>query len=275
MRKTLLMCVLLAFTLSLCIMPVYAAETEEIYVGNLPVLEIPSGMDLMLSQASASVTDVSFFDFNDSDFTYTVYYAEPVSGVYKLILETSSAGSRYMYRYINGAWSHLQTITFNAGSYVVWSQSGSRPPVSYSSEPIYASDKSTVLIEPSIELKPDTPTHGGGGSSFDTDTSGLLAGIKEFFSELFKPITDFIAQLKEQQEQKESFGSVISDAITTLLDALENVTVNPITEFFDSLSEGAILIWQEFLMLPIIREYIFAVVLVSIFGGLLTLLITF
>ena len=51
--------------------------------------------------------------------------------------------------------------------------------------------------------------------------------------------------------------------------------LGPITAFFDALSVESIAIWQEFLNFPIIREFIYALVLVCIFGGLLKLLVTF
>lgn len=51
--------------------------------------------------------------------------------------------------------------------------------------------------------------------------------------------------------------------------------LEPIENFFDSLSPEAILIWQEFLNFPIIREFIYALVVVCLFAGVLKLLTTF
>lgn len=53
------------------------------------------------------------------------------------------------------------------------------------------------------------------------------------------------------------------------------VYIDAITNFFESLSVESIAIWQDFLGFPIIREFILALVLVCIFGGLLKLLVTF
>lgn len=51
--------------------------------------------------------------------------------------------------------------------------------------------------------------------------------------------------------------------------------LDAINGFFDALSVESIVIWQEFLNFPIIREFIYALVVVCLFAGILKLLVTF
>lgn len=51
--------------------------------------------------------------------------------------------------------------------------------------------------------------------------------------------------------------------------------LDAVSNFFDSLSIESIAIWQEFLHFPIIREFIYALVVVCLFAGVLKLLVTF
>lgn len=103
----------------------------------------------------------------------------------------------------------------------------------------------------------------------------LMQGIKDWFAELWKPVEEWLAEQKELSEQRKKVWESFTESIELLLDSIVEVTIKPVMDFFDSLSEGAIAIWLSFFSLPFIRELSFGVILVALFAGILTLLLTF
>lgn len=102
-----------------------------------------------------------------------------------------------------------------------------------------------------------------------------IQGIKDWWSELWKPVEEWFAEQKELQEQKDQVSEELNQSFESLFDTLIEVKLKPIVDFFDSLSEGAIMIWLMFFDLPFIRELALGVIVVAIFSGILTLLLTF
>ena len=98
----------------------------------------------------------------------------------------------------------------------------------------------------------------------------LIDGISELFS-------DFLEAWKEYMEEKNAIGemwSKLGQTLQKLLDTFANIVIDPITEFFASLSSGAIAIWTSFIDFPIIKELILAVVAVSFIGGIFKLFLS-
>lgn len=102
-----------------------------------------------------------------------------------------------------------------------------------------------------------------------------IQGIKDWWSELWKPVEEWFAEQKELKEQKDQVSEELNQSFESLFDTLIEVKLKPIVDFFDSLSEGAIMIWLMFFDLPFIRELALGVIVVAIFSGILTLLLTF
>lgn len=99
---------------------------------------------------------------------------------------------------------------------------------------------------------------------------GLINGISELFS-------DFLEAWKEYMEEKAAIGEIwskLGQTLQKLLDTFVNVVIDPISEFFASLSSGAIAIWTSFIEFPIIKELILAVVSVSFIGGIFKLFLS-
>lgn len=244
MRKNLIMLLCLMMMCSFCIMPAYAATS---------VNGISFPITLAGGQTFSGINSASI-DLVDA-FVISVNY-DGNSSYFYINLYTSSGACSY------GTYSVGDSVrlTYDSVSNALSRQGLSVNDLTYVDVYINTTESYSVTYDVA-------------------EKSGILTGIIRWFSDAFdrllKPITDFITQIQEQQAQKDSIWESIGQSFTKLLDALSEATIVPVKEFFDSLSLGAILIWQEFLALPIIREFTYAVVLVSIFGGLLILLMTF
>lgn len=108
---------------------------------------------------------------------------------------------------------------------------------------------------------------------FETFTN-LFEDIKQFFADLLKDFIDFFAKIKEELDAKNSFWETFVDSLKTLWKVLEGYTLQPVRDFFDSLSLGAIAIWWSIFDFPIIKELTIALVAVSLVAGIFKLFIS-
>lgn len=89
-----------------------------------------------------------------------------------------------------------------------------------------------------------------------------------------KDFIDFFAKIKEELDAKSNFWETFIDSLKTLWKVLEGYTLQPVLDFFDSLSLGAIAIWWSFFDFPIIKELTIALVAVSLVAGIFKLFIS-
>ena len=100
---------------------------------------------------------------------------------------------------------------------------------------------------------------------------GLLDGIKSFFTELSKPITDLIESWQKLQESE----TTIWDALGLLYDYVKGYTFEPIFEFFESIvGNDALYIIVQIWNFPVIKELLIAVVAILVVSGFIRLITT-
>lgn len=108
---------------------------------------------------------------------------------------------------------------------------------------------------------------------FETLTN-LFEDIKQFFADLLKDFIDFFAKIKEELDAKNTFWETFVESLKNLWKVLEGYTLQPVRDFFDSLSLGAIAIWWSIFDFPIIKELTIALVAVSLVAGIFKLFIS-
>ena len=103
---------------------------------------------------------------------------------------------------------------------------------------------------------------------------GAFNDFQDFFAGLFQGIFDFIDSIKELWDAKDNFLDRFNNSISTAWSIVESYTLDPVIEFFNTLSTGAIGIWLSFFNFPIIKELAVALVTVSLVSGIFTLFVT-
>lgn len=136
----------------------------------------------------------------------------------------------------------------------------------------YSTGGSTDTTDPTDpeETTPVVPPEDDGEDTAGL-LDGLLDGIKSFFTELFKPITDLIESWQKLQESE----TTIWDALGLLYDYVKGYTFEPIFEFFESIvGNDALYLIVQIWNFPVIKELLIAVVAILVISGFIRLITT-
>lgn len=127
---------------------------------------------------------------------------------------------------------------------------------------IYTTNSNYAYVPPVVE-EPEDDNSG--------IVNGILGGIEDFFTSLFKPIIDFIDDWKEAQEA----GVTIWDAFGQLYEYVKGYTFEPIAELFDYvLHNDALPIVIQIWNFPIVKELLIVIVAILVVSGFINLLRT-
>ena len=133
----------------------------------------------------------------------------------------------------------------------------------------YVNPDDTEPTEPE-ETTPVVPPEDDGEDTAGL-LDGLLDGIKSFFTELFKPITDLIESWQKVQESE----ATIWDALELLYDYVKGYTFEPIFEFFESIvGNDALFLIVQVWNFPVVKELLIAVVAILVISGFIRLITT-
>lgn len=148
-----------------------------------------------------------------------------------------------------------------------------------------------VIDDPTDPTDPTNPDHGGSGTDIEEDdNSGLISGIVDgiggffewiwekistFFSQLFKPITDFIAEWKERLEDEDTAKATFWSSLSGLWDKISGYTLDPIIEFADDILDvEAIALVMMFWDIPILKEATLAAIFILVIMAFIILIIS-
>lgn len=292
MRK-IISIICLIFIVSASILPVYADESRIIVS-----FEEYSGIAFKDLSVKSTTNELVFFAYG-SGYSESYFYAIAIeaSGDYSFI--SYQDGSRLRIYSNSGSVSYSTTCYFYNTTDEIWVMQSSRSYTNTISERTYSdiwvSDsnysfklkKSTVDIDrqvngSSLGVFFANYTLDNATSDTGTDSTGIINSIVTWFAKAFDDLKDFFTSLfepifKHFEEQGLIFENSVGRLvlfIENLINGLGQITLVPITNFIESLSTGAISIWLSLFDLPMISDFLLAAIVVSIVGGLFTLLIS-
>jgi hypothetical protein len=265
---------------TLCITPASALTISVLdsFYDDLPFDEFPSNFlnGWIWVNSDGDYICVSF------TFGFTVDKFEVNTEEDYLVYFDSSTGTSSYSRYtwdsstnlwkLNGTYSARSDYPFNSTMY---------ENLVYCSVPVYVDDVQVFpngsTLDPS---EPETPTEEPTDPTEPPvvddgeNDSSLLDGIKVFFGNLFKPITDLIDSIVSLGDKLNSiwerFGS-----LEEMWENLKGYTFDPIIEFFNSINIDSLNVIMKIWEFPIIGEFSIGKVALLVISGILILMITF
>ena len=105
--------------------------------------------------------------------------------------------------------------------------------------------------------------------------TGMFDDIKNWFSEQFAPLLEMFDIMKQRDEASESFDTGLVGSLSSLIEKLESVTLDPVTNMFDNIKSGTLGVLQSIYEFPMIKELIVASTAITIFSAIMMLLTTF
>lgn len=272
MTRKILALITLIFVLSTCILPVFAASYT-IPVSNEAVTVNPGENNQLLFTYNGSSLKWQTFKSNPS---LTLYISNGVGQASYRLLVNGTYSSNFSTSILSGLqigsfavainWDFLESKFSDiipddlTQSFVVVAGSGNIRNIHFYTT-IESSDDSGIE---------DDREHGGGGTSFDEDPKSwfdyILDGIENCFAWLVEQIKNIFHVEGIMEAIKLLFDS-IGDLFATYL----NFDMQPFHDFLDSINSGAISYILRIWEFPIIKQFMYGVILLALVAGLLTL----